>query len=213
MGALLLMLSLALLTGCAAGGKVEAEVVARPMPVHDGPTVTRFEDGREGFVLTETSTLDTAARHDFDQAVERMTSGDFDQAIGLFEGLLESSPQITAPHINVAIAYRHVDQPALAEEHLKTALTLFPGHPVASNEYGLLLRKAGRFDEARVAYEEALSLFPEYFPVRRNLGILCDLYLNDQQCALTQYELYNDARPGDEQVKLWVSELRLRLGQ
>jgi tetratricopeptide (TPR) repeat protein len=100
-----------------------------------------------------------------------------------------------------------------AAEHLKTALTLVPEHPVASNEYGLLLRKMGRFAEARGIYEKTLTAFPDYLPARRNLGILCDLYFQDLACALAQYEIYSAAIAGDEQVKMWVADLRARLGR
>ncbi len=211
--ALTLMIVLTLLAGCTTGVTVEPETGALSRPVADGSTVSRFENGRKGFVLTETANLNAASRHDFDRAVEAMSRGDFDQAIELFNRVLDVSPGITAPHINIAMAYRKNDKPTPAEEHLKTALELVPGHPVASNEYGLLLRQSGRFAEARDIYAKALTKFPEYYPARRNLGILCDLYLNDQKCALAQYELYSEARPDDEQVKLWISELRLRLGQ
>jgi tetratricopeptide (TPR) repeat protein len=89
---------------------------------------------------------------------------------------------------------------------------MVPQHPVASNEYGLLLRKAGRFAEARTIYEKTLATFPEYLPAHKNLGILCDLYLNDLACAMEQYEMYSVAMPGDEQVKIWIADLRRRLG-
>ena len=84
---------------------------------------------------------------------------------------------------------------------------------MASNEYGLLLRKAGRFAEARTVYEQALATFPDYHPIRRNLGILCDLYLNDLGCAREQYEIYSAAVPGDEQVKMWIADLGARMGR
>ena len=87
------------------------------------------------------------------------------------------------------------------------------GHPLASHEYGLLLRRAGRFTEARAVYEESLGRFPEYYPLRRNLGVLCDLYLNDPECAFREYELYLEAQPEDETVKLWLAEVQARSGQ
>ncbi|MBI5063793.1 MAG: tetratricopeptide repeat protein, partial [Desulfatitalea sp.] len=132
--------------------------------------------------------------------------------IDLLEKVIEKSPGFTAPYINMAIAYQRTGKPEKAEEHLKKALEIFPEHPVACNEYGLLYRKTGRFAEARAIYEKAVARFPDYYPAHRNLGILCDLYLNDPACALSHYEIYSESRPQDKQVKLWIADLRARLG-
>lgn len=207
-----LLILLALFTGCAAGTKVVPETSTEAAPALEGSAVTHFNDGRRGFVITEVANLDAAARRDFDQAVVLLGEDKYEQAIVLLEKIVEISPEVSAPHINLALAYSKIDKSELAEAHLKIALNLISGHPVASNEYGLLLRKAGRFEEAKNIYEQSLLVFPDYLPVRRNLGILCDLYLNNQECALTQYEFYGEASPDDKQVKLWISELRLRLG-
>jgi Tfp pilus assembly protein PilF len=157
--------------------------------------------------------MDEASRKDFERAVAMLNDQDYGQAIDILEKVIEKSPAVTAPYIDIAIAYQQIGKPEKAEEHLKTALQLVPDHPVASNEYGLLCRQTGRFDEARGIYEKAITSFPDYYPVHRNLGILCDLYLNDLACALEHYEIYSEAKPEDKQVKLWIADLRARLGR
>ena len=156
--------------------------------------------------------MDAASRKDFERAVALMADGNYDQAVELLKKVIAQAPGVTAPYINIAMAYVRLDKLAEAEEHLKTALGLVPDHPLASNEYGLLLRKSGRFAEAREIYENTLKTFPEYLPAHKNLGILCDLYLNDQECALRQYEIYNQSMPDDTEVKMWLADLNMRLG-
>jgi tetratricopeptide (TPR) repeat protein len=208
-----LAMLVSVLIGCATDGKISPNAVADNRTDVEGTSVMRLEDGREGFLISEVPQMDEASRRDFERAVALLNEQDYDMAIELLAKIIEQSPGVTAPYINIAMAYRHVGQPEKAEEHLKTALTLIPGHPVASNEYGLLFRKRGRFDEARALYEKALTMFPDYYPVHRNLGILCDLYMNDLDCALEHYEIYSHAKPEDRQITLWITDLRARLGR
>jgi Tfp pilus assembly protein PilF len=218
---LLLATGLSLLAGCATAGKAKVEPVkpapaaaAEPSPPPPtGPSVVHLTDGREGFVIKEPSTMDAQLRADFEQAGVMIKEAKYDKAIELLEKVIAQSPEMTAPHINLAIAYREINKPEQAEQHLKKALELIPGHPLASNEYGLLLRKAGRFAESRLIYEKALAAFPEYSPIHKNLGILCDLYLKDVACAVEHYASYDKAMPKDQQVKLWLADLQTRSGR
>ena len=212
-GFVVLVIALSVLTGCATEGKVKPAPIVQEPSLATGPSVARLEDGREGFIITEVPQLDGAFRRDFEHAVDMMKNQEYAQAIDLLEKVIEQSPNVTAPYIDIAIAYQHIGKLELAEEHLKTALRMVPEHPVACNEYGLLYRKTGRFAEARAIYEKAIARFPDYYPVHRNLGILCDLYLDDPACALEHYEIYSKAKPEDKQVKLWIADLRARLGR
>jgi predicted Zn-dependent protease len=212
-GFVILAMVLSVLAGCATDGKVKPAEVSQKPPVAKGSSVMRLEDGREGFIITEVPKMDEAFLNDFKQAVDMLKDQKYDQAIDLLKKVIEQSPGVTAPYIDIAIAYQHLGKPEQAEEHLKAALRLVPDHPVASNEYGLLCRKAGRFADARAIYEKAIVSFPDYYPLHRNLGILCDLYLNDPVCALEHYEIYSEARPEDKRVKLWIADLRARLGR
>jgi Tfp pilus assembly protein PilF len=201
------MIVLAIFSGCATAGNSKLKSLGK------GTSVMRLKDGREGFIIRETPNINGESRRDFERAAAMMKDRNYDQAIILLEKVIENAPGVTAPHINIAMAYIQTDKLEPAEQHLKAALSLVPDHPAASNEYGMLLRKSGRFAEARQIYEKALTSFPEYLPVHKNLGILCDLYLNDHACALKQYEIYSKAKPDDEQVKMWLADLRMRTGR
>ncbi|MDH4165368.1 MAG: tetratricopeptide repeat protein [Gammaproteobacteria bacterium] len=84
--------------------------------------------------------------------------------------------------------------------------------PAAQNQRGVQLRQAGRFADAKAAYERALTLDPNYADAERNLAILHDLYLDDPSAALPHFERYQLLTQGaDTQVAAWVAELKARI--
>jgi Tfp pilus assembly protein PilF len=200
------------LTGCAAKATISETPTPNATVKDQGLSVAQLQNGQQGFVIRENPRMESESKREFERAVSMMKDGKNDKAIELLTKVIERQPGVTAPYINIAVAYMRTNKPEQAEQNLKTALGLFPAHPVASNEYGLLLRKAGRFKEAREVYEKEITRFPEYLPVHKNLGILCDLYLNDPVCALKQFEIYSEGMPSDSQVKTWIAELRMRVG-
>jgi Tfp pilus assembly protein PilF len=195
--------SASLLVGCAAN---------QPKAAVSRMTETRSANG-SGFTIKDSATVDSGARTDFDKAMGYLRDKDYDKGIELLNKVAEQAPGATAPWIDLAIAYEKTDKLKLAEESLKKALAINPDHPVANSEYGILFRRTGRFQEARKAYEHALEKYPSYLPARKNLGIVCDLYLKDLDCALKNYQIYSSADPDDKTVKIWIADVEKRLGR
>jgi tetratricopeptide (TPR) repeat protein len=156
--------------------------------------------------------VDNDVQQEFDRAVQSLNDQEYDKAIALLNSVIEKEQRLPAPYINLAMAYRYKDDDKQAEEYLMKALDIDLAHPVANNELGLLYRKLGRFDDARKAYTNALTKNPDYLPVIKNLGILCDLYIRDLECALEQYEKYQKEVPDDKSVQIWIADLKNRIG-
>jgi tetratricopeptide (TPR) repeat protein len=165
------------------------------------------------FSVRDSTSIESSARSDFEKALDCLRDKNYEKGIELLNKVVERSPKATAPYINLAIAYEITDKPKQAEESLKKALAINPDHPVTNNEMGILYRKTGRFQEARKSYEHVLERYPGYLPARKNLGVVCDLYIRDLECALKNYQLYNAANPEDKVVKIWIADVEKRLGR
>lgn len=157
--------------------------------------------------------VDSSVQAQFDQSLALLKSGDYDAAINLLNNVVSVEQRLAAPYVNLGMAYARKNDHVHAEEYLRKAVDIDLGHPVANNELGMLYRKLGRFDDARHAYENALAPHPEYLPARRNLGILCEIYLRDVDCALQQYERYLEYVPDDKTVTIWIADIKRRAGQ
>jgi Flp pilus assembly protein TadD len=169
--------------------------------------------GESGFTVSERVRVGSAARADFERAVRLLEQEQYEAGIALLVEVTEAAPTLTAAHIDLGIAYGRVGDLEHAKDSLEKAVELNPRHPVAHNELGIAYRKLGRFEEARRSYEKALALHPDFHFARRNLAILCDLYLADRACALEHYELYAEAAPADETAAKWLADLRARTGR
>jgi len=157
--------------------------------------------------------IDSDVEGDFKGAIVLMQEDKNAQAVSVLKSVIEREKRLPAPYVNIAIAYNRLGDTKAAEENLISALKLDIGHPVANNELGLLYRKSGKFKAARTAYENAIKEHPEYLPAIRNLGVLCDLYMHDYECALQQFEDYLELEPDDKTVSLWVVDVKRRLGK
>jgi Flp pilus assembly protein TadD len=166
-----------------------------------------------GFTITEEQRISANSRTDYSQALINLELGQYQQGIELLKIVVDEAPTLTAPRIDLGIAYHRSGDLQLAEENLLQALELNPDHPIAHNEMGIIYRKTGRFPEARASYETALAVYPGYHFARRNLAVLCDLYLADLQCALENYEAYMATVPGDDEASMWIADIRNRIGQ
>jgi len=197
------LVSASLVVGCTAN---------KPKVAVSDMAETRSANG-SGFTIKDFATVDSGTRTDFDKAMSYLRDKDYDKGIEFLNKVAERAPGATAPYIDLAIAYEKTDKLKLAEESLKKALAINPDHPVANNEYGILFRRTGRFQEARKAYEHALEKYPAYLPARKNLGIVCDLYLRDLDCALKNYQIYSAADPDDKTMKIWIADVENRLAR
>ncbi len=165
-----------------------------------------------GFRITEEVRVGAGVRADFDRALERLEEQDYARGIALLLEVVEAAPDVTTPRIDLGIAYARSGELEKARAQLERALELSPRHPAAWNELGIVHRRSGRFDDARRSYEAALASYPDFHFARRNLAILCDLYLAEPACALEHYALYAEAVPDDADVAMWIADLRARTG-
>ena len=176
-------------------------------------TACAIEPSRQSGKLRETVvSVDSDVQALFERAVQALGRDEYDTAISLLHTVIEREQRLTAPYINLAMAYVKQGDNTRAEENLMKALDIDLANPVANNELGMLYRKQGKFADARKAYTNALTENPDYLPVIKNLGILCDLYMRDFQCALEQYESYQDQVPDDKTMQIWIADLKRRIG-
>lgn len=161
--------------------------------------------------IVEDHPVDPEIKDEFQQAVALLKQEKYPDAIRLLKTVTGKTSKFSAPFIDLGIAYARTNEYDKAEESLKKALAINALHPVALNELGLVYRKTGRYSEARKLYEKLLQTYPDYLPAHKNLGVLCDIYMKDLNCALQQYETYVQARPEDQKVKIWIADVKSRM--
>lgn len=166
-----------------------------------------------GYEPAKNVSVDSDVEDAFNSALEHLKSEEYDQAISLLKQVISEETRLAAPYVNLGMAYNRKGDVKEAEKYLLEAVNVDLAHPVANNELGMLYRKQGRFDDAKKAYTNALTRYPDYLPVIRNLGILCELYMRDYPCALEQYEHYQSLRPDDKTMKIWITDLSRRVGK
>ncbi|HSG64914.1 MAG TPA: tetratricopeptide repeat protein [Gammaproteobacteria bacterium] len=214
-----------LVVGCASTPATDRPSAASPPATSDGDSALREARERSrrdlavisadetSLTITERLRISGEARANYELAMQNLAQERYDEGIALLLAVIADAPDVTAPHIDLGIAYGRAGDLEAAEAALQDALTLTPNHPVANNELGIIYRRTGRFDAARASYEQALAVLPAFHYARRNLAVLCDLYLADLPCALANYEAYLQSVGEDDEVSIWVADIRARVNR
>ncbi len=172
---------------------------------------TPIQNGSSDIEIIEDHRIEPSVKQDFNRAVTLLNQKEYEQAIKLLESITKKTKNFTAPYINLGMAYKELNEFSKAENNLTKALKLNPHHPLAKNEMAVVYRSMGNFIEAKKLYEEILTSHPGFLPARKNLGILCDLYLQDLNCAYKHYEIYLSAIPSEKTIKIWMTDVKNRM--
>ena len=150
---------------------------------------------------------------DYAKAMGLMAGNQDAEALSLLQSIAAKAPSFSGPLVNQAVILlrqKHYDE---AEKQLKAALAINARNPYAYNLMGIALREQGKFADARVAYEAALAIDPNYAKAHFNLGVLADLYQQDLPFALAHYERYQALQDKpDPAVTNWIVDLQKRTG-
>ena len=150
---------------------------------------------------------------EFERAINLLETGEIEPAVRVLESLAVSHPDYAGPFLNLGIAYSRAGQWPEAEQAIKMALVRKPNSAVAYNQLGIVYRRLGRFLEAADAYQRALEIEPDYALAHLNLGVLYDVYLQQPDKALGEFERYMVlAGDSDAVVSGWIKEIKTRLG-
>lgn len=164
-------------------------------------------------VINEDYGVDIDVSDKFNKAVELLNAEKYEEAIKLLLEVTGRTKQHSAPYVNLGVAYLRTGKIEEAEKSLLAALKINPNHPVSNNELAIIYRKSGRFSEAKKVYEQVVKDYPLFLPARKNLGILCDLFMGDLDCAIKHYGAYLNLQPDDKQVNIWLLDLKQRTGK
>ena len=148
----------------------------------------------------------------YQQAITALKAGDTDIGLELLLEVSIAAPEKPFIFTNLGLAYLKLQQPELAEQAFQQAVIQNSKDAVAYNHLGILQRQKGQFENARKQYQTAINIDQSYAGAYLNLGILFDIYLQELDKALLQYEKFQSlTAEEDALVAGWIVDIQRRI--
>ena len=133
----------------------------------EGPEIADSDAARAELIASAFGHLDDAqavAGEDPDLLMDRAellsANGQPEEALSLYDRILELYPRSFRAHLGLGLAASQVNQLDRAEQAWRTAADLAPGDPRALVNLGILYERAGDPDAAAESFEAALEIDP-----------------------------------------------------
>lgn len=198
------MFLVATISACQSGPEIEPQVLPEPIVAEvSKPVVAKVSEPVEIFDVDQQT---------YQAGLDALKAGETGFAIEMFEQLSVSAPEKKHVFTNLGLAYFKQENYDSAELAFQQAIKLNPDDAIAYNHLGIVKRLQGEFDAARLTYQKAIQIDNEYAGAYLNLGILYDIYLQDLELALQQYEKYQELTRGENQsVDKWIVDVQRQL--
>ncbi|MGH1439048.1 MAG: tetratricopeptide repeat protein [Cellvibrionaceae bacterium] len=154
----------------------------------------------------------------FIQAKRAFKANNLDQAQLILEELTASNKRLSGPWVmlgDVILQRNELDEDTLntAEQHYSKAILINKYNVNAYLRLAKVKRMQGDFSKAKSTYADVLALWKDFPEAHLNLGILYDIYLNDDVKAQKHIEAYQFLTEGENtEVAQWLLEIQGRTG-
>jgi tetratricopeptide (TPR) repeat protein len=125
----------------------------------------------------------------FLDAVRQEDAGELDQAISVYESILERTPDHAPTCINLGTICYNRRQFVRAEQLYRRATQADPGYALAFFDLGNVLDELKRLPEAVAAYRNAIRLVPTYADAHYNLALAFER-TGERRLALRHWTAY-----------------------
>ena len=204
----LILLAFLLLTACQS--VPEPAPVPEPEPIPD-PVLEVTPEVATPEPIPEPEPIDFNQQL-YEQAITALKAGDTEIGLELLFELSTVAPEKPFLFTNLGLAYLKLNKIDLAEQAFTEAVSNDGKDAVAHNHLGILQRQKGQFENALKRYQRAIDIDQDYAAAHLNLGILFDIYLQDLNKALLQYEKYQTLiTEEDAQVAGWIVDIQRRI--
>ena len=162
----------------------------------------------------------TKTLNQFQGALLLKQQGQFPQARDRFIAMSEQHPDLSGIWLQLALLAKQQNNEPLQQQqqhqdmtrYLNNAISANPLNYLAHNEFALVLRQQGQFQQALSHYELAIKSWPAFAQGYLNRGILYDLYMGKKSLALDDYELYQAlSHDSSRQLKGWIIDLQRQI--
>jgi Tfp pilus assembly protein PilF len=155
--------------------------------------------------------VSSEVRQKYAYALQLMGAGNDDAALKMFNSVSQLNDGLSGPYVNRGLIYLRADKKKQAEQQFRAAINRNAENVTALNQLGVLLREKKEFKAARKNYEAALAVDNTHANAHLNLGVLCDIYLQDKPCAMKHFQTYIKLKGEDETVANWIVDLQEQL--